>query len=253
MLKKTLTYTNLDGNLVTKDYYFQITKAEAAKMAASEGADYGERLRKLSAERDGAKIMAAFEDLLCSAVGEREDDMFIKDPLIAKRFRYGGAYDSLFEEILDLPDFGLSMIKAIFPSDVQKEIDKSMAEQGIPTVLPGTPEDRLEAMKGVLGSDRVEEIRSGGVIEGVAGDMAVQHDKPQPTFIHPGPPTLGTEPTVFPQNLDRAIQANASSEITDDDPAWLKEGRSPTRKELMKMSKEDMQLVYKMREAGLIK
>ena len=35
MLKKTITFEDLDGNLVTDDFYFHLSKAEIAEIAAA--------------------------------------------------------------------------------------------------------------------------------------------------------------------------------------------------------------------------
>lgn len=226
MLHKTITYNDLDGNPVTEDFWFQITKSEVAKKALIEGEDYGARLQTLIEERDGAKIMEQWEALLREAVGKREDKLFVKTAEIQKHFMFSGAYDAFFMELISSPDSGASMVRAMFPADAQAEIEKSMQERGVVTAeLPATSE------------------QPAANITGTEADAQVQAEKPQLTFEH--------GPDIFPANLEKAVEANKPGK--DDDPAWLTEGRSPTRQEMMKMSKEELQFVFKMKEAGLVK
>lgn len=234
MLKKAITYTDLDGVTVTEEYHFQIDKSEAVKIMMIEGEDYADKLQNLVKQRDGKKIMDAFDELLMAAVGRREGKLFIKDKDISRQFRYSGAYNSFFMELINMPDSGASVLTAMFPADAQDEIAKVMKEHNA----------------------TVTELPSSGVIEGGVSDSQVQAEKPQPDTI--------PEPNPYPQVLEQLIEENRTQRdksaepsvvstpnpsSDNGEPAWYRETRYPTKQELMKMGTEEMQLAMKMKSA----
>jgi hypothetical protein len=237
-----ITYKNLDDQEVTEEFWFNISKTEVAERHLANGPDYARMLEGLTMERDGEKIVKLFKDLLSSSVGRREGSLFIKDDDARNRFMFSGAYDAFFMELLTSPDSGARELAAIFPKEAQSQALDELRKRGLNVDAP--------------------------VIEGVAGDAVVQATKPQPVLQTPEQlraahqvtdtqaatdrmvETLKQEPTTGPQTPSGVGSANPG---TDDEPTWLKEMRNPTRQELMKMSKEEMQLAAKMRESGVLK
>lgn len=134
MLKQSITFQNLDDEEVTEDFYFQITKAEVAEKALIEGEGYYERLRDLSVEKDGAKIISHFKAILASAVGRREGQIFKKSQEITDYFMFSGAYDAFFMGLMEKPDSGASIIAAMLPKDAQEEAARVIKERGLETV-----------------------------------------------------------------------------------------------------------------------
>lgn len=242
MLKKTITFKDLDGNPVTEDFYFNISRAEATKRAMVMGDPFLERLKRLNAEKDGQLIIDTFEDILRSAVGRRHENnrQFVKSPEISDYFMQSGAYDTFFMELISSPDSGAEFVRGILPSaaeidEITKQAEAAAAARGI----------------------KPEEPPSLTVIEGVAGDAAAQAAKPQPVFQSPEQLHEQHQVTDTQVATDRLTSAltptQPAQQGTEDDPAWFREGRNPTRQELMRMNKEEMLFAAKMREAGLIK
>jgi hypothetical protein len=247
MLKKAITYQNLDGVTVTEDFYFNISKAEALEKAIAEGEGYEERLRALAKAEKGEEIIAEFKSVLGAAVGRREGNLFIKNDEIRNNFMFSGAYDAFFFELIQSPDSGASIISAMLPTGIQADVDKALAERGITPSATGsesnpsftTNSSTLTASPPVLEA-----------LDGLTGDADAQAAKPQPD--------------AFPTNLERAVSATAAgvatstatgggaaaaSQGTDDEPVWLKENRYPTQKELLRMPQEELQLAMKMKSA----
>src|SRR3954464_13358968 len=110
MLKKAITFTNIDGVTVTEEFHFQISQSDATKMMLVEGEDYQERIMKRTEERDGAKIIEHFENLLRAAVGKREGMRFVKNREITDYFMQSGAYDAFFMELIRTPDSGATIV-----------------------------------------------------------------------------------------------------------------------------------------------
>lgn len=224
MLKKTITYENLDGEKVTEDFWFQITKSEVIERALAEGEEkYALMLKQLEVEKDGAKIIAVFKDILGSAVGRREGQLFIKSDEIRNRFMFSGAYDVFFTDLILGGDSGAAVLSAMLPKDAQEAVEEELRKRGIKTDISASPP----------------------ILEGTVADAEVQASKPQPD--------------TFPTNLERAVQmTSAESKVTDvvtqpageskdDEPLWLKEGRYATPKELMLMGPEETRLAMKMK------
>ena len=237
MLKKTITYENIDGNMVTKDFYFHITQAEfMEQMLLDPNNDPEARLRRIMETNDNQKILAEFKALIETSVGRRTDDGdFIKTPEFARSFMSSEPYSELLTELMGSTEKVTEFINGLVSRKMREQALKTMAEQ------------QKDAT--------VVELPNSGVIEGVAGDAAVQVEKPQPNWeqagVTPPQPTFGATEAAIVQNQAREA-AQSAQPSTDEEPAWLREMRPPTKQELMKMGREEMQLAFKMRDNGLL-
>jgi hypothetical protein len=131
MLKRTMTYKDLDGNEVTDDFYFALSVREIAKMEiANEGAGgYGEMLKAMVKSGNGELIMETFEKFIRDAYGKRHEDgkRFVKSPDISDEFMQTGAFDQLFLELVLNPKSAEEFILAIMPADMQEQAAKIRA------------------------------------------------------------------------------------------------------------------------------
>ena len=102
MLKKTITYTDLNGVERTEDFYFDMSKPEIVKMQASTKGGYDAQLRSIAADLNGARIMDFFENFIARSYGEKSEDgrRFMKSDEISKAFMETPAYEVLFEELV---------------------------------------------------------------------------------------------------------------------------------------------------------
>lgn len=149
MIKKTVSYENHDGESVTKDFWFNISKAEFLKKAMTEGGEaYLEQLQALSgmteeqvANGGGRKVMNIFESLLGDAVGEREGANFVKSDEIRKDFMYSGAYDQLFMDLLMGKDSGAAFMAGLLPKDAKNAMEEELSKRGM--TVEGQVEEAL--------------------------------------------------------------------------------------------------------------
>lgn len=102
MLKKTITYTDLNGVERTEDFYFDLSQPEILRMQASERGGYDVQLRSIAADMNAGLIMQFFEDFIKKAYGEKSEDgrRFIKSPELSEAFMQTPAYEVLFEELV---------------------------------------------------------------------------------------------------------------------------------------------------------
>ena len=138
MLKKTIKYTDFNGNEREEDYYFNLSEAELTEMALSENGGLDELIKKIISEQDTAKLMLMFKTILLKSVGEKDLDgrHFRKNDRIREDFESSEAYNVLFMEIFSDADAAVKFIEGILP----KNVDTSEAvEQAKATMarLPG--------------------------------------------------------------------------------------------------------------------
>lgn len=126
MLKKTIKYTDFDGNEQTEDFYFNLTKAELMEMNLSASGGLEKKLQRIINERDVTKIAEIFKDLILRAYGKKSDDgkRFIKNEEIKAEFAQTEAYSELFMELLGDTNASVAFIKGIVPKDIQSELEK---------------------------------------------------------------------------------------------------------------------------------
>lgn len=126
MLKKTITFKDLDGNDVTEDFYFNLNKAEIAELQLSYKGGYDEHLKRVIKTDDGGLIISTFKDLVMRSVGRRSEDgrRFIKNQEIADEFFQSEAYSQMFLGLVTDASEGAAFVRAIMPADIVAEVEK---------------------------------------------------------------------------------------------------------------------------------
>lgn len=117
MLKKTMTYTDYDGNQRTEDFYFNLTRAEIMEMDLSASGGLDKLITKIVAEQDGAKIVEIFKKIILGAYGEKSLDgkRFVKSPELSEAFSQTEAYSDLFMELATDAEKAATFINGIVP------------------------------------------------------------------------------------------------------------------------------------------
>lgn len=117
MLKKTITYTDYDGNTRTEDFYFNLNKAEIAEMELSTNGGMEKMLTQIVNSQDGKRIMEVFKGIILKAYGVKTADgkRFEKSEEISKAFEQTEAYSELFMELVTDAEKAASFINGIVP------------------------------------------------------------------------------------------------------------------------------------------
>lgn len=141
MLKKTITFDDLDGNPVTEDFYFNLNKAEIAELELSHEGGLSGRLQEIINEKDGKAIIDKFKEIILLAVGRRSEDgrRFIKNEEIRNEFMQTNAYSELFMEIVTDPDAAVAFVNGLIPSDIREKVKSGEKITGLETVEPQWP------------------------------------------------------------------------------------------------------------------
>lgn len=127
MLKKTITYEDLNGNEVTEDFYFNFTKLELMETdLMMDGVE--ETVKRLNDTQDAKEAYGLFKKIVLSAYGEKSADgrYFIKEddagrPL-SKRFEQSPACSELIIEFLEDPKVGAAFIEGTLPAKLVAEV-----------------------------------------------------------------------------------------------------------------------------------
>ena len=123
MLKKTITFTDYNGNERTEDYYFNLTKAEIMEMQMSTTGGLAEMLQKIVAAQDAPAIIKIFKDIILRAYGEKSPDgkRFIKSEELKTEFSQTEAFSQLFMELSTNAEAAAEFINGIVPGDVAQK------------------------------------------------------------------------------------------------------------------------------------
>lgn len=124
MLKKTVTYTNFEGEQVVEEIYFHLTQAEIVKLEMSEHGGLSDSLKRLSVTQDGKEIMAIFERIVSAAYGVREGGRFIKTEALRQEFLASEAYSAFFMELIFSTEAQIEFVRGVVPGEVTEEAIK---------------------------------------------------------------------------------------------------------------------------------
>lgn len=123
MLKKTITYIDFDDNERTEDFYFNISKAEAAEMEMSVDGGLTAMINRITSSQDNPKIFQLFKEFILKSYGQKSPDgkRFEKSEEISKAFSETGAYEVLFMEIATDPEKAADFFNGVIPTPDDKK------------------------------------------------------------------------------------------------------------------------------------
>lgn len=121
MLKKTITYTDYNGNERTEDFYFNLSKAEIMEMEMGTTGGMAEMIQKVVSTQDAPAIIKIFKDLVLKAYGEKSPDgkRFMKSEELSMAFSQTEAYSNLFMELATNADMAAKFVNGIVPNAKQ--------------------------------------------------------------------------------------------------------------------------------------
>lgn len=122
MLKRDITYRNLDEELVTKTFYFNMTAAELLELEASFESGLGliASLQRIAEANDSERMMKEFKRIIFMTYGIRTGDEFEKSPELCRKFESTGAYSALLMEFLADEQALVTFIEGVVPKHMPK-------------------------------------------------------------------------------------------------------------------------------------
>ena len=124
MLKKTIEFTDYNGEKRKEDFYFNLSKAELMEMELGTSGGFAEMLQKLVDTQDIPEIMKIFKKVIMKAYGVKSPDgkRFSKSDELSKEFTETEAYSELFMELLSDTDAATAFVNGIIPADAAKQL-----------------------------------------------------------------------------------------------------------------------------------
>lgn len=128
MLKKTITYTDYDGNERTEDFYFNLNDAELTEMELSTSGGLTAMIHRIVAAQDTPTIIKVFKDLVLKSYGEKTLDgkRFVKiapdGHRLADDFAATEAYSILFMELAINAEKGAAFVNGVIPAKTKAAI-----------------------------------------------------------------------------------------------------------------------------------
>lgn len=174
MLKKTITFKDLEGKEHERDFYFHIKKDLLVELEIVHEAEGGfkEKLQGIIDSKNGRQIMDAFKEIVAMSFGEKSTDgmSFLQSKERSEWFMGTDAYSEFFFDLVTNASFASDFINGIMPSDLEQEaakLEARMKNAGISTA-PEVPADVTgAAAKPAMSRDDMEamfdKIRKGEI------------------------------------------------------------------------------------------
>lgn len=120
---RTIRYTSLDGQPKSVDYWFQLGKTDGIELEFVHRKNPKQYLESIAANQDTKNLMEVWKDMLFRAVGKRKQgedgEYIVKNAQILDEFIGSGAYEQLFNELVESQDGGAAFFLSIMPPEVQ--------------------------------------------------------------------------------------------------------------------------------------
>lgn len=167
MLKKTITYQDFNGDTVSEDFFFHLSKAELVELEMSHAGGLSAALQRIVAAQDTKSIIAEFKNIILSAYGKRSDDgrRFIKNQILREEFESTEAYSTLFMELVTNTDSAVEFITGIIPADMAEEAAKIAQTDGqapeLAVVQDTIPKEVTQAHILDMSQEQLVELKKG--------------------------------------------------------------------------------------------
>lgn len=131
MLKKTITYTDYNGNERTETFWFNLTKAEIMEMELTTEGGLVEMINNIVAANDTPSIVKTFKKIILKAYGEKSPDgrRFIKSEELSREFSQTEAYSQLYMELATNADSASEFVNGIVPESLAADTKKITANK----------------------------------------------------------------------------------------------------------------------------
>ena len=121
MVKKTIKYSDYNGNEREEDFYFNLSKVELLEMEMSAEGGLENKIKKIVESDDKVEIIKYFKDIIKQSYGKKSEDgkRFIKDPKDFEEFAQTEAYVNLFMELATNSDAAANFVNGIIPQGLK--------------------------------------------------------------------------------------------------------------------------------------
>lgn len=124
MIKKTITYENFDGELITHEAWFHAYKTVLIEIT--------EKIEQLTETEQQDKAFQIMKDILVKTYGQRVGELFVQTEEVVDMLRYTNMLDQLVLDLISSPTEMVNFMVGIMPADVNKNLRTT--PEGIKTI-----------------------------------------------------------------------------------------------------------------------
>ena len=138
MLKRDISYEDFNGNQITEEFYFNLTKPELLELEVDYKDGFSGFIEAIVAAKDAKELFALFKKIVLISYGVKSEDgkRFIKSEQLSEEFSQTNAFAELFTELASDDRAAAQFVIGILPSDLRGgvtealEADKKAREEG---------------------------------------------------------------------------------------------------------------------------
>ena len=133
MIKKTVTYTDYNGEQRTETFYFHYTEAEILDMEMSEEGSFADRIQRIIDAKDKTALMKLIKKFVIDAYGVKSEDgkRFMKNDELKTAFLECPAYSDIFMEMVTNDEIAADFVNGVIPSTMKDRVAKLSNEKSI--------------------------------------------------------------------------------------------------------------------------
>ena len=126
MIKKTVTYTDYNGEQRTETFYFHYTEAEILDMEMSEEGSFVDRIQRIIDAKDKTALMKLIKKFVIDAYGVKSEDgkRFMKNDELKTAFLECPAYSDIFMEMVTNDEVAADFVNGVIPSTMKDRVAK---------------------------------------------------------------------------------------------------------------------------------
>ena len=127
MLKRAITFTDYEGNEVTREYRFHLSKADLIEMEFSAPGGMQQLINNIVEKQDLKRLTELVKEIILKSYGELSDDgtRFIKmknGHSLAEDFQQTEAFSELYMELNTDENKLTEFIEGVIPANIRQEI-----------------------------------------------------------------------------------------------------------------------------------
>ena len=138
MYKKTITYTDYNGQTQVEDAYFHLSEPELVDMELADDIGLRGRIEKVVASNDNREIMRLFKEIILMSYGLKSEDgkRFVKSDAALEAFKSSAAYSTLFMELASDADAAAAFVNGLLPAGLVEKVAQTSQENQLESAKP---------------------------------------------------------------------------------------------------------------------
>ena len=124
MLSKQITYKTLDGNSVTREFYFHLSKIDLAEMDILTPDGYAKKLKEITETSEAHLVYPILKEIILASVGKRSSngEEFERTDAIRNAFVQSNAYEVFIFDLLGNATSAADFMNGIIPKDLRDAV-----------------------------------------------------------------------------------------------------------------------------------